>query len=241
MPEEIINNAGDVLRHELQDQAWSPSVVCDTRQSELIEQHVEQYIGNIAAVFHEIISDTLHLDLLLVHPTEERPWNTLITMGMSALPMNTPSEMFEQRYAELMISLPAAWPMTEESFKDDRNYWPLYWLKTLARMPSQYDTWLGFGHSVPNGDPPMPLADNTALSGIVLSPPLEREGFAQLDIDGKRTVYFWNLVPIYREEMDFKLKHDAGALFDRFANAGVSEIIDINRKNVCKRKWFGLF
>ena len=120
-------------------------------------------------------------------------------------------------------------------------YWPLYWLKMLARMPVNYDTWLGYGHSIPNGDPAEPLADNTRLCGVVLTPPLEDESFSRLTIDDKRAVYFWNLAPVYAEEMNFKLAQGADALLDRFSAADISDVVDVDRKNVCKKKRFGIF
>jgi hypothetical protein len=46
--------------------------------------------------------------------------------------------------------------------------------------------------------------------------------------------------PIYREEMDFKLARGREALWERFARHGVTELIDVGRPNVC-RKRFGIF
>lgn len=57
------------------------------------------------------------------------------------------------RYAELVISLPPFWPLDEQSWRDERHYWPVRLLKTLGRLPHEYDTWLGVGHTIPNGDP----------------------------------------------------------------------------------------
>jgi Suppressor of fused protein (SUFU) len=51
---------------------------------------------------------------------------------------------------------------------------------------------------------------------------------------------FYALLPIYREEMEFKLKHGGERLYERFDQAGINELLDINRKNVC-RKRFGIF
>ena len=241
MAEAVTNNSGDILRHTDPHEDWRPPVICDEKQTQLIEAHVEQYLGPVQSVFHEILSDALHIDLLWVAPTEQRPYHTLVTMGMSALPMQTPPEIDHESYAELMIKLPAEWPMDEKSFENERHYWPLYWLKMLARMPVNYDTWLGYGHSIPNGDPAEPLADNTRLCGVVLTPPLEDESFSRLTIDDERTVYFWNLAPVYAEEMNFKLAQGADALLDRFSAADISDVVDVDRKNVCKKKRFGIF
>lgn len=40
--------------------------------------------------------------------------------------------------------------------------------------------------------------------------------------------------------MEFKLKKGLDSLYQKFDAAGINELLDINRKNVC-RKLFGLF
>lgn len=51
---------------------------------------------------------------------------------------------------------------------------------------------------------------------------------------------FYSLIPLYQEEMEFKLKKGLDSLYQKFDAAGINELLDINRKNVC-RKLFGLF
>ena len=46
------------------------------------------------------------------------------------------------------------------------------WLKQLARMPHEYDTWLWTGHTVPNFDPPEPYDESTSLCGALVMPPM---------------------------------------------------------------------
>ncbi|AJS59305.1 hypothetical protein UB51_13440 [Paenibacillus sp. IHBB 10380] len=45
-----------------------------------ISKHVEKYIGEIDGVFHEIISDLVHIDILIVKPTKKRNYYTLVTL-----------------------------------------------------------------------------------------------------------------------------------------------------------------
>ena len=78
------------------------------------------------------LSDLVHIDIHMVEPTPEKNYYTLVTSGMSDRPMNAPAECGELRYAEIAISLPPDWPLTQEAFADENNYWPLRWLKILA-------------------------------------------------------------------------------------------------------------
>ena len=49
---------------------------------EEISDHIENFIGKIDTVFHEIVSDQVHVDIHWVKPTKERPFHTLITSGI---------------------------------------------------------------------------------------------------------------------------------------------------------------
>jgi len=73
---------------------------------EEVEAHVEKHIGKIETVFHELISDLIHLDVLFVPATQERPYHVLITSGVSDEPMKVPEGMESFRRVELLIALP---------------------------------------------------------------------------------------------------------------------------------------
>lgn len=209
---------------------------------EAISDHIEKHVGRIDMVFHEIISDQVHIDVHWVKPTKEKPFHTLITSGMSDKPMNTPEGIENYEYAELSICLPENWKISEEDFKDESNYWPIRWLKFLARFPHEYNTWLGYGHTLPNGDPPQPFDVKTKLNSVVLLPSIVfSEQFHTLKLDHK-SIHFYTLIPLYQEELELKMTKGVDSLFDGFDKHNVSDILDINRPNAAKhKKLFGLF
>jgi hypothetical protein len=179
------------------------------------------------------------VDVHWIKPTSTRPYHTLVTTGMSDRPMQAPARAEAFRYAEVLICLPPEWQLSQADFEKEQWYWPVRWLKILARFPHEYDTWLGFGHTLPNGDPPQPFAPNTTLCCSLLLPPiLAPEGFATFEIDSQRQVHFYALVPLYREEMEFKLQQGLEPLIERLDKAGVNELLNIRRKNVCRRGWW---
>ena len=186
-------------------------------------------------VFHEIVSEYAHIDLHIIKPTNERPFHTVITSGMSDRPMVVPEGAEECRLAELVISLPPDWPMDEKSWENERHWWPFRWLKQLARFPHEYATWLFCGHTIPNDDPPVPFAPTTEFCCMLLaSPVLCSDDGGCLPIDDATKIYFHSLIPIYREEMDFALNRSSDELLERLGEAGVTELLEIGRKNVCK-------
>jgi hypothetical protein len=130
--------------------------------------------------------------------------------------------------------------MGQDAFKDERNYWPIRLLKELARLPHQYKTRLWTSHTVPNGDPPRPYSKRTRLCCALISTPrLVPESFLRLDAGPGKTIYFHSVIPIYREEMDYKLSMSADALGERLNTANVTELLNLNRTNVCKKGPFG--
>ena len=208
---------------------------------EEISEHIEKHIGEIHMVFHELISDQVHIDIHWVKATKEWPFHVLVTSGMSDKPMNTPEDLDGFEYAELAVCLPEDWKLSQDDFEDENNYWPLRWLKILSRFPHEYNTWLGYGHTIPNGDPAEPFADNTKLNTMLLMPPvIYSEEFHTLNLPDK-TINFYSLIPLYTEEANLKLKKGVEALFEGFEKHGVSDIIRVDRPNTAKKKWFGLF
>ena len=206
-----------------------------------IENYIEEHIGTVSCVYHEIVSDNVHIDIHRVDPSERRNSYTLITSGMSDQPMPAPSGRENYRYTELTLSLPAAWPMSPDELQDDANYWPVRWLKTIARLPTSQNAWVSLGHTVPNGNPPVPFSSATELCCWVVSVPLLfGRQFGQLKLDEEKTINFFSLVAIYQEEMEFKLRKGAQPLIELLLRNRINEIANLNRKNVCKKR-FGLF
>jgi len=176
---------------------------------EAIDRHIARYFGPGETVWHELASDLVHIDVNVVEPRAARPFFTLVTSGMSDRPMTVPPEdRSSNQYAELMLCLPADWPLTAEAFRDERAYWPIRLLKTVARLPHQYDTWIAAWHSIPNGDPAEPYASDTPFVGVLVTPMLQCEPAARtIMTDTGKDISLLALVPLHPAEMDLKLTH----------------------------------
>lgn len=203
---------------------------------EEISAHIEKYIGTIDMVFHELVSDKVHIDVHWIKPTEQYPFHKLFTTGMSDKSMNAPEGLDDFKYAELCMFLPESWKLSEDDFEDENNYWPIRWLKYLARFPHDYNTWLSYGHTIPNGDPAVEFASNTKLNTMLLLPPVIFDpNFVQLKLDD-RIINFYNLIPLYSEEVEVKLSKGLDNLIEYFDKFNVSDILDINRINTITEK-----
>ena len=200
-----------------------------------IEAHIAANFGEYENVFHELVSPDIHVDIYVVEPTPERNYYTLVTMGMGAHSMNVPKELRDRKIdrAELLITLPPDWELQNP---DEKWYWPLRWLKILARLPGEHDTWLGYGHTVPNDEP---FAENTELCCAYITMPYH---FGQEStvcrLPNGDEVNFYQVLPIYEEEMELKIEIDGDALENLFPE-DFDMVVDINRKSVVSKKdWF---
>ena len=209
-----------------------------------ISAHIEEHLGPVETVLHEIISDLVHVDIHVVAPTAQRNYYTLVTSGMSDKAMNAPEGMEACRYSELLICLPPTWPMDQEAWKDEAHYWPIRWLKFLARFPHEHNAWLWHWHTMPNGDPPEALTPGTKLTGMLLIPPVSMPAaFRELRIDAEKTIHFLAMVPLTTDEMQLKLDQGVEALLDGFAKHGIAELLAVDRNSTLGRRtsWFNFW
>ena len=94
--------------------------------------------------------------------------------------------------------------------------------KTSSSSEGQPDrrdgTWLGWGHTMPNGDPAEPHAPDVQFDGCILLPPVSEPGaFHTPGIDEDKEIAFFAVASLYKEEMDLKLQAGTDKLLERMA------------------------
>jgi Suppressor of fused protein (SUFU) len=242
MTKEVSPGGDAIFCHAERDRDFEPAVG-DAALVQALDAHLDAVFGEHGgSVFHEIVSDLVHVDVHLVPADDDRGWLTLVTCGMAQRAMTVPEGLEDYRHAELMIALPVDWPLDAEAWEDERWYWPIRLLKTLARLPHEYDTFFYLGHTVPNGDPSMPYAPGTELCGALIGPtPDEIEGFEQFDVLDGRVVHIYSVIPLHGDEMKLKLREGASALGHKLDDAGVNLLVDPGRPSavVHRRRLFG--
>jgi len=199
---------------------------------EAVGDHIEKYIGKIDTVLHEKVSPTIHVDVNVVFASATRPYHTLITSGMAELPMAVPREVEDGRFAELMICLPKEWPIDPEHFKDENYWWPIRQLKSAARFPHDNKTWVYGGHTIINSDEKA-FASGTQMCCVALTEPrtIPKEGRV-IALGKKKHARLWALMPLYREELHWKLQDGFDPLQQSFDHLGINEVLDPKRVNV---------
>lgn len=114
---------------------------------------------------------------------------------------------------------------------EETDYWPIRLLKDTARLPIWNNTWLSYGHTMQADEEGSVYASNTGFNSIILNFAENRKGDIRLIMSSGRVVNFYEIVPLYPEELEFKKENGADALFEMFKTKGISyKVLDINRK-----------
>lgn len=208
-----------------------PLYLYDEKDLNEVDEYISKAFGNFENVFHEIISPDIHLDVCFIPPTNEEPFFKLVTMGAGAYEMDIPDKWKEYRLerAEYVIYVPKEWNLNSPEIAD---YWPIKVLKDVARLPILCDTWLSFGHTTQADEEGSPYAPNTKFNSVVLDFCENHQGEVKLETSSGKTINFYQIIPLYPEELEFKMNNDAETLIDLFDKKNIEyKIVDINRRS----------
>lgn len=235
-----VTEGGSHIYHyqEKEQEGWRAPEAYGSYAEEISDYFSKLFPGRETFVFHELISDLVHIDVNIMRPTEDADFYVVYTTGMSDLPMSLP-EGYEDRedmkYAEIFAFMPPTWkPGGELNLNDipDSEAWMIHLIKYLARFPHEYDTWLGDGHTIPNGPNYTPITEGTAMGGVVLKQLGKSLECIETD-DGKR-INLLMLIPAYQEEIEYKLKYGMHKLDEIYAEKNLPMVIDLQRPNYCE-------
>lgn len=208
-----------------------------------VVDHCEQFFGKCAFVWHEVVSEFVHIDLHVFGPDPVTGIQTIVTSGMAEKPMNVPPGVVDgerYRYAELVLQVPATWPVNQQTFDDPEQSWPLMQLKAFARLPHMNETWVWGGHTMAS-NPPEPFCRSSNLCASAIWPSfLLPHEFECLELSDGRDITFLTLGFLYAEELEFSRKHCQEALLERIERKEIPLerflILDVDRPNVCSKK-----
>lgn len=197
------------------------------------EAHLTEFLGDDFHLLTEKFSVGIHLDIYVFPPSEEFDHVTLVTSGMSDLPMAVP-EGFGGDRLELLVALPAGWPGLDplewDAFSVEENYWPLRMLKDVARIPSTYDSFMTWGHTIADEEGSL-FTPQLSFAGAIVGPPFGLPPRIMRAVTPAGEVDYLAVFPTTQAEMDFKVATPGGgdALIDRLSEAGVTAVIDPER------------
>ncbi|WP_109471707.1 suppressor of fused domain protein [Ornithinimicrobium cavernae] len=231
--EETTGGGDPLFRHDQDAVAPDAPAPRDPVRRAACVAHLTEFLGDAYTVLTERVSTGIQLDLLVFRPTEAVPHVTIVTAGMSDLPMNTPPGLRGDRL-ELMLGVPAAWPgidpLDADLLADPTSYWPIRLLKDLARIPSTYDSFLTWGHTVVDDESAL-FPPGSPYSGAIVGPPVGYPADLMRAQTPVGEVEVLAVFPLTPEEMAYKVAVPGGgdALLDRLMDARVRAVVQHNR------------
>ncbi len=223
---------------EKENTGYRPPVAYGKYADEVCAHFEALFPDREEVVFHEVLSDLVHIDVYIRKPNANQNFYVIYTTGMSDMPNNLPKELTKHKellYNELFMFLPADWKFADAgrqmTREEQEDAWIINYIKFLARFPHEYNTWLAYGHTLPNGPQYAPLCDKTRMGGVVLSQTGDELGGFEAK-DGNM-INLLMVIPAYQEEIEYKLKYGMDGLNEVFSKNKMPMVLDLNRPNYC--------
>lgn len=175
------------------------------------------------------------MPLLALDLESRSPVTVILTNGLSDYKMPVPDKLKGREHNELCFCLPSYWEW--EDLENPNMNWIFPWLQKLSKHVVEKQTWFGHGHTIPNGKDLAPLSPTMRQNHLILSAPVLLENELKPVSIGEKEVNFLTIIPIFPDEMDFKLAKGTFKFFVRMSNKGVNELLDDYRTTVMRGKW----
>lgn len=163
------------------------------------------------------------------------PVTVIMTNGLRNYTMPVPEKEVGNEHIELFFCLPGYWEW--EDVENPNMNWIFPWIQRLAKYVQEKETWFGHGHTMPCGKEMQSLSPTMRQNHFFLMRPLLlEEALVPIEVDGVE-VKFLAIVPIFEDEMDYKLGKGTAKLISKMIGKGVDETLDDYRSTILKSKW----
>jgi len=216
-----------IIRHDAAERqiGFTDKSAVEFRQAR--EAAYEKLFGKALSVSHELLPQVPHIDVYTFKRTFKRSLGDqivcpLVTGGMSDLQMTMPRGAKDSpQRVELIFYC--------EEPRDEY----IETLRWVAHFPHDSKSWLGHGHTMPNGNPPVPFWGSAELDTLLFMPPIVTKDQTlpeELKLGGEEVHFLW-LVPLTTAECNFKLEKGFEAILGLFQQHRHPHVFDPNRKS----------
>lgn len=188
-----------------------------------LQEYVTCKIGNIHLSIPSQTLDDEEIEVIIVEPTKQKPYYTLITNGLSNYEMKIPRQFESNSFCELKLFLPKDWKVLNPNIN---YYWPIKSLFQLANDIVRNYGYITFGSIISFKSK---IADNMPFNSFLFVTGVDDE----VVINNKH-ISLYSVIPIYNEEVIYAKQHSGESLFNNLVDNGLifPPIIDIKRKNI---------
>ena len=188
------------------------------------ESAYERLLGKPLSISHEVFPLVHHIDVYTFRRSQgDKDVYSLVTGGMSDLEMKLPPDADRDfpRRVELIFYC----------FEPREEY--ISTLRQLAHFPHATKSWLGHGHTIPNGNPSVPLWGGGELDTLFFLPPIvEKDQTLPLELNlGGEPVHFLWVVPLTTAECNFKLTRGLDAMLSLLEQNQHPYVFDPQRRS----------
>jgi hypothetical protein len=189
------------------------------------EQVYEGFFGTCSSVSREASTSIPHIDVFTYEAgSAGRNFCTIVTSGMSDVPMVSPAPArTPHRPARAELIFYCAEPRAEY----------VETVRRLARFPYESRTPVGWGDTVPNGNPPAPFCGSRGLDTVLLMPTVVRPDSwlsSELELENDPVEFLW-VVPLSSPECNWKSTKGFDALMELLQQRHHPHVYDPNRQS----------
>jgi hypothetical protein len=178
------------------------------------------------------ISNPLHPEQTLIRLYLELnvPLTVIMTHGLSEYKMPVTEKWIGREYNELCMCVPGYWDL--EDTVNPNFSWVYAWLFRLESFVREKETWFGPGHTIPAGNPIAQISPLLKQEYFIFSDPLSLKEELKPIVDAEKTIHFLCVIPIFGDELDYKIGKGTFKFFKRFISRKNTEVIDDYRSSM---------
>lgn len=195
-------------------------------EKKAVLKHITEHFGRIDKLISQKDFKGVSIEVAEVLPdTEEgRNYYTLVTVGVGAHKMKVapPYDKMVSDRCEIVMYLPP-------EMDDDMRIWAVGYMCIIGRLPIERNSWSSYGHIFSNGRPLM-YGTKLCASTLIEVQDVDEDASA-CTLPGGDKVTFYQLFPLYKEEIEYKLSHGLTDLIRKMPH--ISAVLDLERENVC--------
>jgi hypothetical protein len=163
--------------------------------------------------------------------------NFVTTDGLSKYKMEMPNGLEDKANIELCLLLSSEFDSEKLDFK---GLDIALLIEKIAKLIIEKKSWVGAGHTFPNISEESTITIYTEMdSFLLIEPILYQKELSGMKVDENEIKYL-AIIPIYKRELDFKMKNGAYSLMKRLKKNSVTEYFEMKRPISLKRKFLGL-
>lgn len=195
-----------------------------TLHEALIERVGDHRVQTMANPVHP--EQTLYVLYLELHV----PLTVIMTSTLSEYRMPVSEKWKGREYNEIFFALPAYWELDDTK---NESLLAIYdWIFRLEQFVLTKQTWFGPGHSIPCGNPSASISTLLKQDNFLLIDPMFLEGLFQPLHLTDRVVQLLAIVPVFSDELEYKMVKGTHKFLRRFYQKKFDERIDEFRKSM---------